>query len=470
MKFKDEKFPKLASVFNELTDGQEPEALFITCSDSRVLPSLLTQSKPGELFIIRNAGNIACLDNKDASFAASLEYAVKVLKVEHIVVCGHSHCGAVTTLLDSKDLEGLPAIASLVENMQPVLDRVDALGCLPEDRLDRAIEENVRFQLEKLSDIPYVRDELIAGKLELHGWVYRFEHGDVVAIDDLDGDFFPLPTTQKSRRLTKVSPVEPDYILLDVDSTNFEEICELALTKLHDSYAIDSTQKDKLKDMLLKREQVASTAIGRGIACPHIYLDGIRQPVTVFLRLKNAIDLKALDGIDTDLVFLLIGCPRRESEHINTLVNLAKLVQDEDARTGLHAAKNPQEIVEHIQQGITDRTTNSADKKMLGLAGIESRTGRFTGGLIDDIKRRWPYYIKDYLEGLNLKTLAATIFMFFACITATITFGSVMAVETAGQIGVVEMILATALCGMIYALVSGQPLIILGCTGPLLAF
>ena len=110
--FSGQVFPIHQSKFEELASGQRPPTLFITCSDSRIVPELLTQTEPGDLFVLRNAGNLVPPYSAPLSGeAATIEYAVKVLKVEHIVVCGHSHCGAITGLLRPETLKDLPAVA-----------------------------------------------------------------------------------------------------------------------------------------------------------------------------------------------------------------------------------------------------------------------------------------------------------------------------------------------------------------------
>jgi carbonic anhydrase/mannitol/fructose-specific phosphotransferase system IIA component (Ntr-type) len=468
--FQTQRFPKLARLFGELASGQNPEALFITCSDSRISPSLLTQAKPGDLFIVRNAGNIVQLGEQDAGFAGSLEYAVKVLEVDHIVVCGHSHCGAVSALVEEQDLSALPDVGRWVETSRPIIERLEQKNVGADERIERAIEENVRLQLERLAEIPYVKERMAKGSLELHGWVYRLESGDVVVLDGKTDQFIPLPVTQKIRRQRSEEFVSESDVLLDAEADSFEEICEVALSKLVETGAIAADAKAELTELLRAREQVASTAIGQGVACPHVSSECLDQPHTVFLRLKRPLDLGAPDGVDSDLVFLLLGVSGREREHVETLSKLASLVSDDAARAGLKKSSTAAAVLDELRD---HRTRAKADKKAgerLATAGIEQRTGRFCGGLIDDIKRRLPLYGSDFRDGLNLKTIAASIFMFFACLTAAITFGTVMDAGTGGAIGVVEMILATALCGVVFSLFAGQPLIILGGTGPLLIF
>ena len=175
-KFQTEVYPGMENEFATLKNGQSPETLFITCSDSRIDPCLVTQTKPGELFVIRNAGNIVPKPGTgELSVEATVQYAVDVLKVSQIVVCGHSHCGAVSGLLDLESLNSLPIIKEWVLKSEKVLEKVSGI----ENPLNKAIDENVMLQLDHLREYECVKQAISDGRLELHGWVYHFENGEV---------------------------------------------------------------------------------------------------------------------------------------------------------------------------------------------------------------------------------------------------------------------------------------------------
>src|SRR5262249_5018996 len=168
------------SLFQRLGGGQKPLALFITCSDSRVNPNPLTQTEPGELFILRNAGNLVPAHGAPANGeAATVEYAVAHLKVRDVILCGHSKCGAMAGPLAPEAVAAQPAVAGWLEHARDVLPEVEAAGAglAPEDRLRLAIERNVLRQLEHLRTHPAVAEALAARTLRLHGWVYHFEKG-----------------------------------------------------------------------------------------------------------------------------------------------------------------------------------------------------------------------------------------------------------------------------------------------------
>ena len=188
-------FSEQQELYERLAKGQSPEALFITCSDSRINPNLLTQTLPGELFILRNAGNI--VPPWGAAYGgegATIEYAVRVLEVADIIVCGHTHCGAMAGLLNPQSLEALPAVKRWLEHADATASIVrdkyaDESG---EELLIDTIKENVLCQIDNLRTHPCVASGLAKGTLKLHGWVYKFETGDVYAFDPRAGKFVPV--------------------------------------------------------------------------------------------------------------------------------------------------------------------------------------------------------------------------------------------------------------------------------------
>lgn len=193
--FQSSVFDSRKPLFEKLANGQQPEALFITCSDSRIDPNLLTQTEPGELFIMRNAGNIVPPHNvTGSSEAATIEYAVSVLKVDDIIICGHSHCGAMGGLLNPSSLDGLDAVKEVLKHAKETEERVrEKFGNLEgEARLTAAVEQNVLVQLEHLKTHPSVAAAIERGDLNLNGWTYTFETGEVRAYDPQQSQFVPL--------------------------------------------------------------------------------------------------------------------------------------------------------------------------------------------------------------------------------------------------------------------------------------
>ena len=193
--FHEQDFRPLEGLFQQLSKGQNPETLFITCSDSRIDPNLLTRSKPGELFILRNAGNIVPPHGAaNGGEAATIEFAVAGLGVKDIIICGHSHCGAMNGLLEPKAVATLPAVSSWLTHAETtrriVLDNYQHLE--GDKLLTATVEENVLVQLENLKTLPAVASRLVRGDLRLHGWVYKIETGDVFAYDQLEGQFVPV--------------------------------------------------------------------------------------------------------------------------------------------------------------------------------------------------------------------------------------------------------------------------------------
>lgn len=192
-RFKQGAFAKDKDLFESLAAGQSPRALFITCSDSRIDPNLVTQTMPGELFILRTAGNIVPpYGSVRGGEAATIEYAIRALKISSIIVCGHSHCGAMGGLLNLEGLAGLPAVAAYLEHAEATRQIVLENYADEKDeakRVSLAVEHNVLVQLESLRTHPAVAAALGRGHVELHGWVYKFETGEVYAYSAEKGEF-----------------------------------------------------------------------------------------------------------------------------------------------------------------------------------------------------------------------------------------------------------------------------------------
>ncbi|TVL92315.1 carbonic anhydrase [Streptomyces sp. SAJ15] len=173
--------PRHAETFRALEAGQAPEVLFITCSDSRVVPALITGARPGELFELRTAGNIVPSypgDSRPTGEAATIEYAVRVLGVRDIVVCGHSHCGAVGAVVRDEDLSAVPAVRGWLEEAVPPHASVRSLEVATED-VAEAVQAHAVAQLATLRGYPCVREGVADGRLSLHAWYYEVHTGEV---------------------------------------------------------------------------------------------------------------------------------------------------------------------------------------------------------------------------------------------------------------------------------------------------
>jgi carbonic anhydrase len=195
-RFQSDLFSSQRELFERLADGQHPDALFITCSDSRINPNLITQTEPGELFILRNAGNIVPpYGAANGGEGATIEFAVVGLGISDIIVCGHSHCGAMKGLLEPESLKRMPAVTSWLAHAEATrwVARQKYAGLPPDAHLNVTTQENVLVQLENLRTHPAVAAGLASGRLKLHGWVYKIETGQVFAYDPQAGQFLPLP-------------------------------------------------------------------------------------------------------------------------------------------------------------------------------------------------------------------------------------------------------------------------------------
>ena len=191
--FRRDTFPEYREHYRQLVEqGQSPGTLFIGCSDSRVMPDLLLGTGPGELFVVRNVGAFVPPFEADDQFhgtSAAIEYAVLVLSVTDIVVCGHSHCGAVRALYDDPD----PAAPHIRRWLSLGRDaRIETDGEPDAATLRRSERRNVAAQLQRLLTYPMVRERAEKGTLSLHGWLYVIEDGQVLGLDVESGQFEPL--------------------------------------------------------------------------------------------------------------------------------------------------------------------------------------------------------------------------------------------------------------------------------------
>jgi len=181
-KFLAEVFPARKSHFHLLAEGQTPEWLFITCADSRVLPDLILGTEPGDLFISRSIGNVVPVTSHDVDgVTATIEYAVEVLKVRHIIVCGHSDCGALKAALDRKSLENLPKARRWLEHVEAAFAYRQPLNPADGESAELAslIRGNVVAQLKNLQAQMPVRNAMDEGRLTVHGWYYDILTGQI---------------------------------------------------------------------------------------------------------------------------------------------------------------------------------------------------------------------------------------------------------------------------------------------------
>ena len=194
--------PKFLKLENELEDlvknGQKPEVLFIGCSDSRVTPDLMLGSKPGDMFILRNVGNFVPPYKHDEDYhgsAAAIEYAVAVLKVKHIIVCGHSHCGACKSLYeDIPDTKSLIHVKTWLKLGYKAKEKtLKHKKFNTQEEMYRETERNsIRYQLENLLSYPDVKRLLQEDKIKVHGWYYDIQTAKIDYYDSSDDDFKPL--------------------------------------------------------------------------------------------------------------------------------------------------------------------------------------------------------------------------------------------------------------------------------------
>jgi carbonic anhydrase len=196
-RFRGEVFPQHRALYHRLAShGQKPKALMISCADSRVIPEMITQCGPGELFVCRNAGNVVPpFAEMNGGVSSAIEYAVLALGVHDIIVCGHSDCGAMKAILQPRTLATMPNVAAWLRHSraaEDVVARTWPVDASIEDRQHALAMENVVTQIQHLRTHPSVAAGLATGTLTLHGWLFEIEHGRVLAYDGDTGHFVTL--------------------------------------------------------------------------------------------------------------------------------------------------------------------------------------------------------------------------------------------------------------------------------------
>lgn len=201
-KFSKDIYPGQAKLFNELGQGQKPHTMFITCSDSRIDPNLITQTKPGEIFVLRNAGNIVpSYGSSNGGEESAIEFGIDGLGVKNIVICGHSKCGAMSGLLNGLDSSVLPSTAKWLKHASKTKEAATKNN----ECLSGCIETNVLMQIENLKTHRAVQQKIAAGKLELYAMVYHLEKGVVTLYDKKEKKFRNISELEESPQIIKSS-------------------------------------------------------------------------------------------------------------------------------------------------------------------------------------------------------------------------------------------------------------------------
>ena len=249
------------------------------------------------------------------------------------------------------------------------------------------------------------------------------------------------------------------FVQMNLQAASLREACQALLARMIEVEAVTAAQGRELAPSL-------EEAVSRGAQTEH-YTAILQVPhptlhAAALVRLREPL----IVGDEDEVWFIWLLLSSEEShDRLDTALEFAHLLHREDTRGALMGAKTARQLLDVYQDSVEREINFEAH-----IAPELRPTGRFAGGLVNDIRRRLPHYVSDYTDGLNSKSIASILFLFFACLAPAIAFGGLLAIKTNNEIGIIEMIVATALCGVTYALTSGQPLTILGSTGPVIIF
>ncbi|MCH2131242.1 MAG: PTS sugar transporter subunit IIA [Pirellulaceae bacterium] len=263
--------------------------------------------------------------------------------------------------------------------------------------------------------------------------------------------------------------IEEGNCVLNLEERSIEGIIRSAVKFLVQTGKLTDDQSKDVIDGLIQREREAPTVIGNAVAIPHFYGPVLDQPLMLFIRLRHAVNLGAPDGIATRFIFLLISPEQSTTRHLDALAAVARLMSDDEFHYEAASASTQQDLLDALDRHVQRSRPSITTKPSAPPEELAKGTFPFAG-LLQDVRRRLPHYVDDFREGLQAKCISSILFLFFACLAPAVTFGGIMGLATDGQIGPVEMLTASAVCGVIFALFAGQPLIILGGIGPLLIF
>lgn len=299
--FKNNQLKAERELFESLGKGQSPEVLFITCADSRLSPHLFTHSGLGELFILRNAGNIVSphsTPETPSGEAATIEFAIAGLKCKEIIVCGHSHCGAMKGLVTPALEKELPETAAWLQHSSILVKHLEIRhpeAIDPSSKLKHLTQDNVLLQIEHLKEHPSVRKRLAEGTLKIHGWYYEIDTGEVHIYNAEKGRFISFEQTVEEvsrERLTQIVEQEAlDYLKTKCNPKTMEEYSSLVQAYKEVRFTGVSAIWDKIKAAIKVKMELQIREL-------YVTEDGSINPAyEELLKLGPAIRLKNLDAV-----------------------------------------------------------------------------------------------------------------------------------------------------------------------------
>lgn len=424
-----------------------------------MVPELIFDQGIGDLYVLRVAGNIL-----DDAVLGSIEYGVGELGINLVVVMGHEGCGAVKATFEKSD-DRSPHLDELARAMQPAVDRAMEMSG---DRLANAVQSNAQHVVEQLEKHEIVLGPKVrSGELQIRAAYYNSSTGAVDFLPDLLEEEEPsIPSLMPGSSHAAVRRAEVHF---DTHATTMEELVLDCLATLDDAEKITNEQRRRIEGRLLKAGRFAGADdLGHGVGVVRMAASELSAPRVVLARCPGD-DFRALDGAILRFVWVVFGPSGASEPNDEELEPFGwMLVDDRFSAQALEATSSGRLLAAYESYlRFLDAPPETTEEE---IPPELRRTGRLFGGLLEDVKRRLPFYRSDFTDGFHGKTLASVLFLFFACFAPAVAFGGLLSVLTNGQVGAVEMIVGTAVCGVIYALFSGQPLTILGSTGPVIVF
>ncbi|MDH5493088.1 MAG: hypothetical protein OEY14_14130, partial [Myxococcales bacterium] len=471
-----------------LIKAQAPFAVVLTCSDSRVVPELIFDQGIGDLFVLRVAGNII-----DDAVLGTVEYAVGELGVQLVVVMGHQTCGAVSAAMQAAQrlpgesasgapqpaqtlnprtrdpgprVQGAAASRGAVSHLDELIRAISPAVARSGGDLETAIRLNATDVSETLRTHGMVLGPAIeTGALAIVPAYYSLDTGTVEFLKA--GELEPRADPRVPMGTEAHALLRETRVLLDLRAESLEGLVLEGLHHLREAALLTNEEERRVRNRLrASGEPVPAADLGHGVGVIRVIAPELRRPRIVLANCPRS-RFGLPEGTPWAFLWIVIGPAEVEAPSNEELEPFGWMLLDDRFIGRALEALAKGELLDAYAEYLAFVETPIEREE---IPPELERSGRLFGGILNDVKRRLPSYGSDWRDGFHPKILASVLFLFFACFAPAVAFGGLLSVLTEGSIGAVEMILATFVCGTVYALASGQPMTILGSTGPVIVF